>query len=274
MKRYENEKHVEIQCGINEQEQAMSDLLLRVMARPLVPLQTALDALENQLIAVQQANTNGTRSVEAQLSALENESKRLQKRFDELDDEVAGLKSQLSGLASALDKHQIGQTGRDGQIQDGLARAASKLAELDAKADAASATLAATVRGHGSINDADGKISEQQQASAARLNSELNGLAEQQGGQQAKLCTRMDTLQSSLAQHFDTQAAAIGGSAKEITRHYELLSETNKDWMAATIQEQLVLRLAPFQTRTKWLAALCGLSFGTTLALLGLQVFH
>ncbi len=346
MKRHENQKDQEQQRNIEEQEQAMSELLLRVMERPLVPLHKTLDELREKLAAIQQANTNVTQSVEAGLlDVLEKQGKRLNRSFDDVTEGIDGLKEELTDLASIIDKHNNGQAERDERIQGSLVRAGDKLTQLEANADTASAAFINTARDLAKIDDALGGIREQQQtvgdqignelghlgvrlerqhaqldesiakttmglerlhtkadtttdslavaalgiskvdtelltlreqeqAAASQLIIELNTLAHQLGRQQAQLCERIDTVQPGLARHFETLAATIDGATREATSNYESLSENQKVMVTAAVQEQLAIQLAPFLLRTKWLAAICGLSFASTLALLGIQLFH
>ena len=74
--------------------------------------------------------------------------------------------------------------------------------------------------------------------------------------------------------HFESLAAVIDGSAKEVARQHQTMSEAQQALVTAIVQQQLALQLAPFQARTKWLAAVCVLSFASTLALLGMQLFR
>lgn len=310
MKRHENEKDEELQRNIEEQEQAMSELLLRVMERPLVPLHKRLDELREQLAAVQQANANATQSVEAGLlDILEKQGKRLNRHFGDVTDGIDGLKEEFTGLASILDNHNNGQVERDERIQNSLVRTDEKLAQLEAKADAANAAFVTTAREHAQLDESiaettmrlvrlDTKVDatsdslaaaalgvlkvdtelitlrEQEQAAASQLITELNTLARQLSRQQAQLYERIDTVQPGLARHFETLAATIDGATKEATSNYESLSENQKVMVTATVQQQLALQLAPFLLRTKWLTAICGLSFASTLALLCTQLFH
>jgi len=346
MKRHENPQDQQLQRNIDEQEQAMSQLLLRVMERPLGPLHKTIDDLHAQIAAVQQASIHAAQSVEAGLSeVLDGQSKRLNRHVNDVADSVDSLKQELAGLASTLEKRHSGQVERDGTVQDRLARAGDLLAQLDAKADAAGSALAATAvdlarvdgtlgavreqqqvvadrmsqefiglggrleqqQAHfdGSLGrttevleqldtraaatsdslgaaaraiakvDTDlGTLREQEQANAGQLNGGLNALAKQLDRQQTGLCERIDAVKPSLAPQFDTLAATIDKSSRDVANRYDALSETQKALVEATVQQQLALQLAPFQARSKWLIAVCGLSFASTLALLGMQFIH
>lgn len=340
-----NEQDAELQRNIEEQEQAMSALLRRVMEPPLKPLHDTLAELKVQLAGVQQANAKAAEAVEAGLSeALDNQGKRVKRHFDEVADDIGSFKEDLGTLASVLEKHHAGQTERDKGMQDILHRADSMLAQLDAKADTTATAIAGAARDltrvegaldavraqqqtvadqlsqeldgmgarleqqHAHLHDGlartttmieqlDNKASAagdslsatahivtkvdadldtlraQEQAAAGLLNKELNGLGQQLDRQQAQLRERIDTLQPELVAHIESLAATIEGSAKELVRRYEALSETQKALVTTSFQEQLALQLAPFQTRTKWLFTLCGLSFASTLALVGVRLF-
>jgi len=124
MKRYENPKDEELQRNIDEQEKAMSALLVRVMERPLTPLHETIQELRSQIDAVQKASIHAAKSVEAGLSeALEGQTKRLNRHVGDVADGVDTLKNELSALASTLEKRHGGQLERDGQMQDKLAQA-------------------------------------------------------------------------------------------------------------------------------------------------------
>lgn len=275
MKRDENEKYQDLQRDIEEQEQAMSALLQRVMAQPLVPLHKSFDKLSEQLAAVQQANTRAAQAVEAGLSeALEGQGKRFNRQLGEVTDGIDGLKEELGTLASTLDKQHSGQVERDEIVQGSLHRADGMLAQLDARASAAGDSLAAAASAVAKMDADLGTMREQEHALAGQLNKEFDGLTRQLHGQQAQLCERIDTLQPGLAAQLASLAATVDGSAKEVARQYETLSETQKAVVSATVQEQLALQLAPVQAQAKWLFALCGLSFASTLALLGMQLFR
>jgi ABC-type transporter Mla subunit MlaD len=346
MKRHENPQDVELQRHISEQEQAMSQLLQRVMERPLAPLHKILEDLRSQIAAVQQASIHAAQSVEAGLSeVLEGQSKRLNRHVNDVADGVDSLKEELTGLVLTLEKRHDGQVERDQHMQDSLARAGDVLVQLDAKADAANGALAATAADLAKVDDALGTVREQQQVavdrfsqelgglggrleqqqahfdgslgrttsvleqldtraaaaneslaaavravatvdaelgtlreqeqtSASRLNGGLDKLAQQLDRQQTGLCERIDALMPALAPHFDTLAATVDQSSRETAARYDALSESQKALVAATVQEQLALQLAPFQTRTKWLVAVCALSLASTVALLGLQLIH
>jgi DNA repair exonuclease SbcCD ATPase subunit len=177
MKRHENKKDEELQRNIEEQEHAMSALLLRVMERPLVPLHKSLDELREQLAAVQQANTKAAQVVEAGLSeALDGQGKRLNRYFGDVADGIDGLKKELGTLASTLDTHHIGQAERNERMQDSLHRADGILAQLEAKADAAGTAIAATAQHLTKVDDAIGAVHAQQQAGADQLSHELDGM--------------------------------------------------------------------------------------------------
>lgn len=343
MKRYENPNDEELQRNIDEQEKAMSALLVRVMERPRTPLHETIQELRSQIAAVQQASVHAAQSIEAGLSeALEGQAKRLNRHVGDVADGVDTLKDELSALASTLEKRYGGQVERDGQMHDKLAQAGEMLVRIDAKADTAGSALDAAARGLGNVSETlaavreaqgalaerasqklgglgerlerqqaqlAGKLSgtagvleridsraaaagdslaasalafakidadlcalrEHGQASTDKLGSGVNALAQQLERQQAGLCERIDAVQPALAPHIDSLAASVDKSARDTAACYESLSETQKALVVATVQEQLALQLAPFQTRTTWLAAVCGLSFASTLVLLGMQ---
>ncbi len=346
MKRHENPKDLELQRHIDEQEQAMSQLLQRVMERPLAPLHKTIEDLRSQIAAVQQASVHAAQSVEAGLSeVLEGQNKRLNRHVNDVADGVDSLKEELAGLASTLEKRHDGQAERDQHMQDSLARAGDVLVQLDAKADAANGALAATaadlarvdgalvtvreqqqmavdrfsqelgglggrleqqqahfdgslrrtssvleqldtrtaaaneslaaaVSAVAKVDAGLGTLREQEQASTSRLNGGLDTLAQQLGRQQAGLCERIDAVMPALALHIDALAATVDQSSRETAARYHALSESQKALVAATVQEQLALQLAPFQAKTKWLIAVCALSLASTVALLGLQLIH
>lgn len=346
MKRHENPKDEELQRHIDAQEQAMSQLLQRVMERPLAPLHKTIEDLRGQIAAVQQASIHAAQSVEAGLSeVLEGQSKRLNRHVDDVADGVDSLKEELAGLASTLEKRHGWQVEREQHIQGSLARAGDVLVQLDAKADAVNGALAATAAGLARFDGTLGAVREQQEVAAERFSQELGGLGgrlEQQqahfdgsfgrttavleqldtraaatneslaaavhavakvdaalgalreqeqtsasrldGGlhtleqqldrQQAGLCERIDAVKPALAPHIDALAATVDQSSRETAARYDALPESQKALVAATVQEQLALQLAPFQARTKWLVAVCALSLASTVALLGLQLIH
>lgn len=346
MKRHENQQDEELQRRIDEQEMAMSELLLRVMDRPLTPLHKTIEELRGQIAAVQQANIHAAQSIEAGLSeVLEGQSKRLNRHVNDVADVVDRLKEELAALASTLDERFTRQVERDEHIQDRLAQAGNMLAQLDAKADLAGNALVTTARDLANVGDTLGAareeqqvianrlsqelgglgerleqhqvrfsgslgkatafleqirtnaaetsdslaaatrtvakvdaelgiLREQEQASSSQLNGELHALMQQLDRQQVGLCDRIDAVKPELTLYFETLSAAIDHLSKEAALRYETLSETQKALMTATVQEQLALQLAPFRIRTKWLIAVCGLSFASTLALLGMQLLR
>jgi chromosome segregation ATPase len=346
MKRHENPKDQELQRHIDEQEQAMSQLLQRVMERPLAPLHKTIEDLRSQIAAVQQASAHAAQSVEAGLSeVIEGQSKRLNRHVNDVADGVDSLKEELAGLASTLEKRHGGQVEQDQRIEESLARAGNVLVQLDAKADAANSALAATTADLARVDGALGTVREQQKVAAERLSQELGGLggrleqqqahfdgslgrtssileqldtraaaaneslaaaaravakvdadlgtlreqeqtsasrlhggldalAQQLDRHQAGLCERIDAVTPALAPHIDTLAASVDQSSRETAARYDALSGSQKALVAAAVQEQLALQLAPFQARTKWLVAVCALSLASTVALLGLQLIH
>ncbi|SDA75490.1 MULTISPECIES: hypothetical protein [unclassified Janthinobacterium] len=339
MKRDAHKQHEEIQRGIKEQEQAMAELLTRVMKHPLDPLYKTLGELKMQLDAVQQANAKAAQAVEAGLiDALEGQGTRMNRRFGEVRDGMDVLKEDLG-------RHTAGQAERDGIMQEFLLRADGMLAQLDTKADAAGTTIIEMGRdftrvedGLGAVRaqqlavanqlsqelggvavrleqgqahldeglaktatmlekidiktratcdnlaaaaqvvakvDTDlGIIRDQEHAAADQLNRELNGLTQKLDHQRTQLCERIDTLHPGLMPHFESLAAVIDGAAKEVARQHQAMSEAQQALVTAIVQQQLALQLAPFQARTKWLTAVCVLSFASTLALLGMQLFR
>ncbi|KQV46387.1 hypothetical protein [Massilia sp. Root335] len=317
MKRHENPKDEELQRHIDAQEQAMSQLLLRVMERPLAPLHKTIEDLRSHIAAVEQASIHAARSVEAGLGeVLEGQSKRLNRHVNDVADGVDSLKEELAGLASTLEKRHDEQVEREQHIQDSLARARDVLVQLDAKTDAVNGALVATSADLARVDGALGTIREQQRVAVERFSRELGGLGERLEQQQshfdgslgrtssvleqldtraaaaneslaasvrgvAKLDAELGTLReqeqtsaSRLKGGLDTLAATVEQSSRETAARYEALSESQKALVAAAVQEQLALQLAPFQVRTKWLVAVCALSLASTAALLGLQLIH
>lgn len=350
MKPHDNPQDAERQRNIEEQEQAMAQLLQRVMQGPLAPLHDTIAALRAQIAAVEKASIHAAQSVEAGLSeALEGQGKRLNRHVGDVADGVDSLKEELAGLASALEKRHTGQVERDQHLQEGLAGAGDLLARLDVRTAAADDVLAATAANLAKVDATLGAVSEQQQVVAGRISQELGGLggkieqqqahvdaglgktssaleqldakaaatidglaaaagavaaanaalgalreqeqagtgqlsgelngglralAQQLDRQQVGLGERIDGVQPALAPHFDTLATTIDNSSKQIADRCDTLTESQKALVTATVQEQLALQLAPFQARTTWLFAVCGLSFVSTLVLLGMQFIH
>lgn len=346
MKRHDNQHDEELQRNIEEQERAMSELLLRVMERPLTPLHRTIEELQTQIAKAQEANVKAALSVEAGLSeVLDGQSKRMNRHATDVADGLENLKEDLAGLASALEKDRTSKVERDAHTQDSLARAGAMLGQLDAKADAASLALTAAARDLKQLDETIVGVREQQQTAADRLSRELDGLsgrmedrhtrldgsigqatsllaqldvkagstndslaaaadavvkidtelaalrAQEQAAagdvnrelselaqrlerQQAGLYERLEAVQQAMEPQFETLAATVDRSSREIARQYDSLPEAQKILVAATVQEQLALQLAPFQTQIKWLVAVCGLSFASTLALLGVQLLQ
>lgn len=201
MKRHENPKDLELQRNIDEQEQAMSQLLQRVMERPLAPLHKTIEDLRSQIAAVQQASVHAAQSVEAGLSeVLEGQSKRLNRHVNDVADGVDSLKEELAGLAVTLEKRHDGQAERDQHMQDSLARAGDVLVRLDAKADAAKSTLAATAADLARVDGALGTVREQQEVAAERFIQELGGLGGRLEQQQAHFDGSLGRANESLAE--------------------------------------------------------------------------
>lgn len=275
MKRHDNQQDEDLQRNIEEQERAMAALLQRVMASPLDPLHKSLDSLKEQLAAVQKANAKAAQAVEAGLSeALEGQGRRLNRHVGDLADGIDGLKEEFGALAATLDRRHTGQAERDALVQDSLQRADTMLAQLDAKADAGAGAIAETTHCLSKVDDALGAVHTRQQTAADRLSHELDGMVLRLEQRHAQLSERIDTLQPGLAAQFEVLAATIDGSAREVARQYETLSDTQKAVVSAAVQAQLALQLAPVRAQAKWLFALCGLSFASTLALLGMQLFR
>lgn len=174
---------------------------------------------------------------------------------------------ELGGLDERLERQQA-------QLDVKLGGTAAVLERIDSRAAAAGDSLAASALAVAKIDADLGALREHGQASTDKLGSGVNALAQQLERQQAGLCERIDAVEPALAPHIDTLAASVDKSARDIAARYESLSETQKALVAATVQEQLALQLAPFQARTTWLAAVCGLSFVSTLVLLGMQFIH
>lgn len=212
MKRHENPKDQELQRHIDEQEVAMSQLLQRVMERPLAPLHKTIEDLRSQIAAVEQASIHAARSVEAGLSeVLEGQSKRLNRHVNDVADGVDSLKEELAGLTSTLEKRHSGQVERDLHIQDSLAGAGSVLVQLDAKADAVNGALAATAAGLARVDGTLGAVREQQEVAAERFSQELGGLGGRLEQQQAHFDGSLART-SSILEQLDTRAAATNES--------------------------------------------------------------
>lgn len=93
----------------------------------------------------------------------------------------------------------------------------------------------------------------------------------------ANLSTLREHAQAStdeLSRGVNTLATSVDKTARDIAARYESLSETQKAMVVAAVQEQLAIQLSPLQTRTRWLAAICGLSLASTLALLCMQLIR
>jgi len=346
MKLHENQHAEELQRNIEEQERAMSEMLLRVMDRPLTPLHKTIEELRSDIAKVQEESVKAALSVEAGLSdVLEGQSKRLNRHVGDVAEGIDNLKEKLAGLESQLEKDRTVQAERDGHLQDSLSRAGATLVELHTKADTAGIALATTgsnlarlgealdgvgeqqqtavdrlsqelgglggrldeqhthlegnigqttallaqldlkagstseslataARAVAKVDAELGALREQEQAAAGDFSRELSGLAQRIERQQAGLYERVEGVQHALTPQLETLAATIERSSREITHQYESMPAAQKALVAATVQEQLAIQLAPFQVRIKWLVAVCGLSFASTLALLGVQLLH
>jgi chromosome segregation ATPase len=180
---------------------------------------------------------------------------------------VERLSQELGGLGGRLEQQQA-------HFDGSLGRANSVLEQLDTRAASANESLAAAVHAVAKVDAELGALREQEQTGTSRLNGGLDTLAQQLDRQQAGLCERIDAVMPALAPHINTLAATVDQSSRENAARYDALSESQKALVAATVQEQLALQLAPFQARTKWLVAVCALSLATTVALLGVQLIH
>jgi len=195
-----------------------------------------------------------------------------------VEDGLSAVRAQQQAVADQLSRELDGMGVRFEQrhthLDDGLTRTATILGQIDTRTSAVGDSLTAATQAVAKVDADLVAMRDQEWTAASELNRELNGLTRQLDSQQAQLYKRIDTLQPGLVSHFESLAATIEGSSKEVARQYQVLSETQQALVTATVQQQLALHLAPLQTRTKWLFAVCVLSLSSTMALLGLQLFR
>ncbi|NHZ42138.1 hypothetical protein [Massilia aquatica] len=276
----------ELRHKIDEQEQAMSALLTRVLERPLTPLHKAIEELRAQIAAVEQASVHAAQTAEAGLSELmEGQGKRLKSQVNDVLDDVEGLKGALAGLSAALETRHGELLGHDERMHDrlarqqahfddGLGKAAATLDTLDHKVASAADGIAVAARMAAKVDADLGLLRQQEQAHAGELNGGLDALVQQLNRHHAGLAQRIETVTPALVPLFDALGASVDKSSREIVQGHDTLAQAQQALLTSTVQQQLALQLAPFQARTTWLAVMCALSCASTLVLLGMQLIH
>ncbi len=275
----------ELQRKIDEQEQAMSALLTRVLERPLTPLHKAIEELRAQIAAVEQASVHAAQTAEAGLIKLEGQGKRLKSQVNDMLDDVEGLKGALAGLSATLETRHGELLGHDERMHDrlarqqahfddGLGKAAATLDTLDHKVASAADGIAVAARMAAKVDADLGLLRQQEQAHAGELNGGLDALVQQVNRHHAGLAQRIETVTPALVPYFDALGASVDKSSREIVQGHDTLAQAQQALLTSTVQQQLALQLAPFQARTTWLAVMCALSCASTLVLLGMQLIH
>ena len=282
----------ELQKEIEEQEQAMSQMLLRVMERPLTPLHNTLEAMAAQIVAVQKASVQATQSVELNLSdALEEQNKRVKRQFSDLTDNVDKLKEVLAEFAQTLDTKYTDHGKRDQHLQDSLTRVNDMLAQqqtngndrfskttalfdqIDTQLATTSDNLIAATRAIEKLDTDVTTLGEQEVVIASRIGNSLKNLSKQLDLQQTAMNDRIDAVQPALVPHFNDLAATIDKSAQEIAGRHHALSASQRELVTATVQEQLAIQLMPLRAKNTLLLSVCALSFTLTVALLVLHFY-
>jgi len=249
MKPHEHTQDQELQKNIEEQEQAMAQMLLRVMERPLTPLHKTIEELGTHLAAVQKASVHAAHGVEAGLrEALEEQDKRLKRQFNDVADDVEKLEEALAKHASTLDQQHTGQAARDQHMQDTLASAfdglvqqyaqvedsfdkvATALEQLDAKTAAALEQLDAKTVAALHQLDAKAVATGASVAAVASTVGQIDtGLATQRE-QDLTIATRLSGGLASLSTQLERQQAALSARIDTVppsmAPQFDLLSAT------------------------------------------------
>jgi DNA repair exonuclease SbcCD ATPase subunit len=272
MKHQKHTQDQELKRSIDDQEQAMSQLLLRVMERPLMPLHKTVETLGAKIAAVQKASTDAMRSVEAGLGdMLEAQGVRIGRKVDDVMDLVEDGTKKLAALAKHVDECKVEQDGRNQRLQDVLAQADEAVAQQHMEVDARLTEVTAAIA---QLETGLAALREQEHTGTTRLTGGLSNLAKQLDRQQGAVCERIDALQPALAAHADMLASGIDKSSKDIVSHCDVLSASTKALVAATVREQLAQQLAPLRAKNTVLLVVSAFSCAALLALLGLQYYH
>lgn len=220
MKRHDNHKEHELQRRIEEQEQAMGALLLRVMERPLMPLHQTIGELRSQITVSQQATVKATQLVEVSVTGLlEAHGKRSKKDLGEVAGGIRGLQDGLSGLSSTLATQHAEQVERDEGLRNKLTSADNALTQLEARAQAADEVLADTARTLNKIDGTLDAVCDQQRTAANLLSQELGSIREQHQSASNRISEEF----SGLGQRLDQQHAHLDEDHGKTTASLEQL---------------------------------------------------
>lgn len=250
----------------------MSQLLLRVMERPLMPLHKTVETLGAKIAAVQKATADATRSVEAGLSdMLEEQGKRIGRKVDDLMDVVEDGTEKLAALAKHVDQCKVEHDERSQRLHDDMARAEEAVTRQHMQVDTRLTDVTAAIA---QLQTGLGALREQGHTGATRLSGSLSNLAKQLDRQQSAVCGRIDAVHPALAAHADVLTSGIDKTSKDLVAHCDTLSASTKALVSATVQEQVARHLVPLKAKNTLLLVVSALSCASTLALLGLHFYH
>lgn len=302
MKRHEP-SHEKVQRTIDEQEQAMADLLMRVMASPLAPLHKTITSLQAQFTDAQRDGANVALQMQTSLDAMRQRQDAQMNRLVEIATDARSASNGLEDLDDLLTERHDSQAARNQHVQDQLtglhtnAAAAEQsiallvaqtAAELRTQLHAQSADHAdrLAVATH-AINRIDTSLNELRaridavaprfDALAATVQEAASDSARQATTHTtyvntglAELRVAIDAVAPAMAPRFDTLAATVQEADSNSAHHYHSLSESQKAVVSAAVQQQL----APFQAKSRFLLAFSALSCASTVALLYLHFIH
>lgn len=302
MKRHEP-SHEDVQRTIDEQEQAMAELLTRVMALPLAPLHKTIATLQAQFMNAQREGTNVTLQIQTSLDAMQQRQDTQMNRLGEIATDARSASEDLDDLDDLLTERHDAQAARDQHVLDQLASLHTKVvaaeqsmaqmaAELRTQLKAQSADQAdrlavatnTITRIDTGLDELRTRIDAVVPALAPRFDT-LAATVQEASSDSARQATAhmtrvntglgelrvcVDAVAPALSPRFDTLAATVQEASSDSARHYHSLSESQKAVVAAAVQEQL----APFQAKSRFLLAISALSCASIVVLLCLHFIH
>jgi hypothetical protein len=259
MKRHEP-SHEDVQRTIDEQEQAMAELLTRVMALPLAPLHKIIATLQAQFTNAQREGAKVTLQMQTSLDAMWQRQDTQLNRLVEIATDARSASEGLEDLDDLLTERHDAQAARDRHVQDQLAGLHTNAMAAEESTAQLVAQIAAELRTQLKAQSAD---------HADRLAVATHAITRIDTGLD-EMRTRIDAVAPALAPRFDTLAATVQEASSDSARHYHSLSESQKAVVAAAVLEQL----APFQAKSRFLLAFSALSCASTMALMCLHLIH
>lgn len=229
---FQDDEEQALQRSIEQQEQAMSAVLGRLMQAPLAPISVALEEVQEQLYQQEKAGRMLNLTVSASVTeAVEESTRRLGRNLAAVKGTVDDLREQAGNQAATMDERFVAQSSHQTRVDAGIAV----------------------------LRDAS-------QAGTEQLARDLAGVRREQ----TQLGERIDALQAALLPRLDQLQAAVDGAARDSIHAYASLSDSQKTIVGAVVQQELALQLAPLKKMSGWLAAMCTVSLLSSLAVLGL----